>query len=98
MIVADESLSSLGHVPVTVNGKAGESGKGGRQKGAAGPTTFVRVPTGTIVYRGDAVVADLVDDGEQFCAALGGRPGRGNAGGETQTPFLPSSRPMQQCN
>lgn len=80
-MVADESLSSLGHVPITVNGHSGESGKGGRQKGAAGRTTHVRVPVGTAVYCEDDLVADLTVDGQMFCAVKGGEPGRGNAGG-----------------
>lgn len=56
---ADESLSSLGHVPVTVNGMAGGDGRGGRQTGAEGQDRIVYVPAGTAVYEATEAVPEI---------------------------------------
>ena len=58
----------------------GEGGEGNSRNGKAGRTLVLPVPCGTIVY--DASdgegIADLVEEGDTFIAALGGRGGRGN--------------------
>jgi len=58
----------------------GGGGEGNSRNGKAGRTIVLPVPCGTIVY--DASdgegIADLVEEGDAFVAALGGRGGRGN--------------------
>jgi GTP-binding protein len=58
----------------------GSHGEGNAKNGASGRTTTLGVPCGTLVY--DAAsgegVADLVEEGDSFVAAMGGRGGRGN--------------------
>jgi GTP-binding protein len=59
----------------------GADGSGGEKTGRSGKTVIVRVPPGTAIYdtqdRGN-LLCDLVDDGQQFIAAKGGRGGKGN--------------------
>jgi GTP-binding protein len=58
----------------------GSHGEGNAKNGASGKTTTLGVPCGTLVY--DAAsgegIADLVEEGDSFVAAMGGRGGRGN--------------------
>lgn len=63
-----------------IKGSDGSHGKGSARNGAMGEDTVVLVPCGTIIY--DALtnegLADLVEPGDRFVAARGGRGGRGN--------------------
>ncbi len=59
----------------------GENGRGKRQYGRSGSDLVIPVPCGTLVYdekTGD-LLADLVEPGDRFLAARGGKGGRGNA-------------------
>jgi GTPase len=60
-----------------------ESGKPGfksRKHGKSGVDTIVPVPVGTVITgEGDAVLADLTEDGRQVIIAKGGKGGFGNA-------------------
>jgi GTP-binding protein len=59
---------------------SGSHGHGGGRHGSAGEDIRVTVPEGTVVRDGDGhVVADLVQHGDSWLAASGGRGGRGNA-------------------
>jgi len=63
-----------------IKGANGGHGKGKARNGPAGDDVVIYVPCGTIIY--DAVtnegIADLVEPGDRFLAASGGRGGRGN--------------------
>lgn len=63
-----------------VRGTNGAHGKGGGRNGAAGDDTIIYVPCGTIIYdaKTNEGLADLVEVGDKFIAAKGGRGGRGN--------------------
>lgn len=63
------------------NAPHGEHGKGKKQIGAKGKDLVIQVPYGTIIYDADTkeLLADLVEPGDRFLAARGGRSGRGNA-------------------
>ena len=82
-LVADPSLSTLldfKYKPV-FKAPRGEHGQGSDRHGAAGEDLVIRVPCGTMVYDAEtgALLADLVEPGQKFLAARGGRGGRGNA-------------------
>jgi GTP-binding protein len=60
--------------------KSGTHGKGKGKHGHGGDDIIVPVPEGTVVKDQDGIVlADLVNPGDRFLAAEGGRGGRGNA-------------------
>jgi GTPase len=60
--------------------KSGVHGKGKGKHGHGGDDIVVPVPQGTVVRDQDGVVlADLVNPGDRWLAAEGGRGGRGNA-------------------
>lgn len=73
------SLLDVSHRPHR-NAPNGGVGKGGNKHGADGDDVIIAVPPGTVVSteRGE-VLADLVEPGQTFLAARGGRGGLGNA-------------------
>ena len=58
----------------------GEHGHAKKMHGKGSPDLIVLVPNGSIVKDADTgeVLADLINDGDRFCAARGGDGGRGN--------------------
>ena len=59
---------------------SGAHGSSKRKHGASGDDLVVTVPEGTVVRdRDGALLADLVNSGDSYLAARGGRGGRGNA-------------------
>lgn len=62
-----------------VKAPSGKHGEGNRKHGADAADRVVLVPTGTVIYEGDVLLADLAASGDEFVAARGGRGGRGNA-------------------
>jgi GTPase len=60
--------------------KNGESGKGRKCSGKAGPTLMVDVPLGTQIISedGSTIIKDMNVDGEEFLVAKGGDGGKGN--------------------
>jgi GTP-binding protein len=69
----------------------GGAGSGNNRSGKDGGDLVVRVPRGTLVKdtESGAVLADLVNVGEEFVAARGGKGGRGNAQFATPTHQAP---------
>lgn len=57
----------------------GQNGSGQNKRGKSGEALIVKVPLGTIVRRGEKVIADLTQDGQQVVIAKGGAGGYGNA-------------------
>jgi GTP-binding protein len=59
----------------------GEHGMGSNKTGRSGPDVVLPVPPGTIVRDAETgeILADVVDNGQTFVVAKGGRGGRGNA-------------------
>lgn len=59
----------------------GQPGEGQDCTGASGEDLVVRVPVGTEVYDDatDGLIVDMVEHGQRFVVAAGGRGGRGNA-------------------
>ena len=67
----------------------GQNGRGKNQHGARGQDAVVRVPVGTVVRRGEEVLADLSQEGQRVLVARGGRGGLGNAHFATSTNQAP---------
>ncbi len=82
IFVADSNLSTLLDFRYRRKYKAakGRPGEGNNRTGAGGDPSYVRVPTGTLVYDDDTeeLLTDLVEENQEFVAALGGMGGRGN--------------------
>jgi GTP-binding protein len=68
--------------------ESGRPGQGARRNGRMGQDLVIPVPCGTLVFDASSSepLADLVEPGDRFLAARGGRGGRGN------TVFASSSR------
>jgi len=83
VLLADKQIHSLLDVRYHshIVGKRGEHGRGSNEHGKRGAETIVKVPCGTVVklLDDDTIVADLIEDGQRFVAAKGGKGGRGNA-------------------
>jgi GTPase len=81
-LVADRNIASLVSFKDTPFRRAGDGAHGGGKgrHGAAGRDMVVAVPEGTTVLdRDGTLLADLVQAGDRYLAAEGGRGGRGNA-------------------
>jgi len=57
----------------------GAHGSGNNRAGKAGSDLILKVPIGTVIYRENEVICDLVNEGQSVVVALGGRGGKGNA-------------------
>ena len=82
-LVADRNVASLLAFRDHPHRKAGSGthGQGKKRHGRAGDDLIVPVPEGTTIrdFDTDEVLADLVNAGDRWLAAAGGRGGRGNA-------------------
>ena len=83
ILLAAEGVTSLLdlHRAPHRRGDPGGHGEGQKRTGADGDDTIVRVPVGTVVRDRDSrrLLADMVEAGQRYVAAPGGRGGRGNA-------------------
>lgn len=61
----------------------GHAGQGSNKFGRSAPDLTIRLPLGTVIYQGGAVLADLKEPGRKLLVAKGGRGGRGNASFKT---------------
>ena len=94
VLVADKNLNTLIDFRYKRKYVAKRGGQGGTKNctGMRADTVYVKVPMGTL-GRDDAtgaVMADLVEDGQQYVAAKGGRGGKGNACYVTSTNRAPT--------
>lgn len=94
VLIADKNLNTLIDFRYKRKYVAKRGGQGGTKNctGVRAETVYVKVPMGTLV-RDDitgAVIADLVEDGQEYCAAKGGRGGKGNACYVTSTNRAPT--------
>ncbi len=91
---ADEGLRTLMDFRYRrhYKGQRGEHGKGKNMHGASAPDLIIKVPVGTVIKDAEtgAVLADLVENGQTFIGAKGGRGGRGNARFATSTHRAPA--------
>lgn len=65
----------------------GEHGKGGMKNGKDGEDLIIQVPRGTQIYIDETneLIADLVNDGDEYLVVKGGKGGRGNTWFATPT-------------
>lgn len=93
VLVAEENLSTLMDLRYKKNYKArrGHPGQGQGKTGARGESLTIKVPRGTLVFDADSdeLLADLVDIGQEFVVAKGGRGGRGNTRFKSSTNQAP---------
>ena len=80
-IQADSNTDTLSDYRSTKNFKAqkGGSGEGSNKHGKNGDDLLLVVPPGTLVKQHDAVIADLMTEGDEIEVVTGGRGGYGNA-------------------
>jgi len=95
IIKAADRLQSLIDFKFRSHFKAGRGGHGqGKDKhGAKGTDLVIDVPTGSVIKDADTgtVLADLIDEGQEYLAARGGKGGLGNAhfaSGANRTPRI----------
>ncbi|MGZ6770719.1 MAG: GTPase ObgE, partial [Mycobacteriaceae bacterium] len=82
VLVVDTSVHTLldFHHHPHAKAERGKQGMGGHRNGAQGNDLVLKVPDGTVVLDPEGrLLVDLVGEGSQFIAALGGRGGLGNA-------------------
>lgn len=74
-----------------IKGTKGINGKGSNRNGANAEDIIIKVPMGTTVIDADTnlILADLVNDNQEFIVAHGGRGGRGNKSFATQSEPAP---------
>ena len=81
-LIAVENLQTLLDFQYARSFKADDGKRGGPSNctGANGEDRSIKVPCGTMVYDADTeeVLADLIENGQSFCAAKGGKGGLGN--------------------
>lgn len=95
LIRATEKVQSLIDFKYRSHFKAGRGGHGqGKDKhGANGTDLVIHVPTGSVIKDDETgeIIVDLIDEGEEFLAASGGKGGLGNthfASGSNRTPRI----------
>lgn len=91
IFVADENQSTLVDFRIKQEVKAdhGEAGSMRRRHGKSGADKVVKVPVGTMIYRNDTLLADLITSGQQVVVARGGDGGFGNAHFKSSTRQAP---------
>jgi GTP-binding protein len=69
----------------------GETGKGGMKNGKDGQDVIIKVPCGTQIFLDDTdeLLVDLLNNGDEFIAAKGGKGGKGNTWFATPTQRTP---------
>lgn len=91
--VADPDVTSLMKLRYHAHwtGERGGHGRGANRHGKTGAETVIPVPVGTLVrdLESETVRCDLAEPGQRFCAAHGGRGGKGNARFTTSTRRAP---------
>ncbi|PIE57829.1 MAG: GTPase ObgE [Desulfobulbus propionicus] len=92
-LIADKQLRSLMDFRYRSHFKAkrGGNGQGSDRHGKGGHDTTIKVPLGSLVRDAESkeILVDLVDDGQVFLAARGGKGGYGNSRFATSTNRAP---------
>jgi GTP-binding protein len=83
ILLADKNMTTLldFHYRASFEARRGQHGQGSNRYGKSADDLIIKVPVGTLVKSvetGETIV-DMVQDGQRFVVAKGGRGGRGNA-------------------
>ncbi len=62
-----------------IRAEDGSNGANQKKHGRNGQDLIIMLPVGTQVHRGEEILVDLVEEGQEFVVARGGRGGFGNA-------------------
>lgn len=91
IFVADNNVNTLADFRFKPELKAGDGEPGGKRKkhGANGKHRLVKVPVGTVIYRDDEIVAELIEVGQRAIVARGGAGGFGNSHFKSSTRQAP---------
>lgn len=91
IFVADENTSTLidFRIKQEIKAENGEAGSMRRRHGKNGADRIVKVPVGTVIYRDETEIADLVTPGQRVIVAKGGDGGFGNAHFKSSTRQTP---------
>jgi GTPase len=93
IIRADKNLATLldDRYKLRYRAGRGEHGKGSNKEGKRGTDIILRVPAGTVVRDQNTgeLIADLLDQHQEYVAVRGGKGGRGNAEFATSTNRAP---------
>ena len=88
---ADKNVNTLVNFRYKHELKADDGEQGGKRRmhGRSGKGKIVAVPVGTSIFRGDELIADLIEDGQEAVVAKGGQGGFGNAHFKSSTRQTP---------
>ena len=93
---ADREVSSLISIHYAPHRRAGHAGhgKGKKLHGRNGKTLMVKVPLGTEIYNHETgvMLGEVLDDGQEFIAANGGKGGLGNCHWKSSTRQAPTQQ------
>lgn len=93
ILIADKSLTTLldFHYRASFKANRGQHGQGSNKYGRGAEDLVIKLPTGTLVMDAETeeTIVDMVEDGQEFIIARGGRGGRGNAEFATPTDRAP---------
>lgn len=91
ILEADAQLQTLldFHYRSRFEAERGRHGQGSKCSGRTGQDCLIKVPVGTRIFEGDALLVDLTEAGQRMVAAKGGRGGLGNAEFATPTNRAP---------
>jgi GTPase len=93
ILVSDKSLTTLldFHYRASFKANRGQHGQGSNKFGKGADDLIIKLPTGTLVMNAETeeTIVDMVEDGQEFVVARGGRGGRGNAEFATATDRAP---------
>jgi GTP-binding protein len=80
VLVADGNMATLRDFKARKKFEAKSGEQGGKKKmtGQNGEDLRVKVPLGTLVYQGETLIGDMVENGQELFVASGGRGGKGN--------------------
>jgi GTPase len=97
-VISDSNISDLSHLygKTHFNASNGRPGEGNKKTGASGDDLIIKVPVGVSVFLDDdeRLIADLVEEGQEYLVAKGGRGGLGNTSfvnPRRQTPHIATS-------
>jgi GTP-binding protein len=96
-IVASKDINNLVNLALNphIRAEDGEDGKGSNMDGKNGRDFFIYVPCGTVIKdENENFISELLNDGQNFLIAKGGRGGRGNSSFKSSTNQAPRFREL----